>query len=252
MSKIRPFHWLDLVRLGRDHDGGYVVPAEIVSKTKVLLSLGYGNDFSFEKDYLNLCTKSKVILIDENASLVFLIKDFAQNCLKRLTFNGGHPRTAVKNLFKFLTLKCTINIKYQRKRVSSDCTTKNQVALSYLLNQLDTFDTVLKMDIEGSEYECLLEAKDLSNLSCLIIEFHDLPNKLNVFDEVLNKLDINFILVNCHINNFGKIINGIPEVIELTFSNRRFNSSNLQLVNAIPSILDQRNSVRFPEVHYTF
>ncbi len=252
MSKVRPFHWQDLIRLGRAHDGGYVVPAEIVRKTKVLMSLGYGNDYSFEKDYLQFCPKSKVILIDENASLFFYLCDLALSCLKRLTFNGGHPRAATRNLFMFFGLKRMGNIKLRRNRVASSLTTKSQVTLSLLLDGFDTSEIVLKMDIEGSEYECLLETKKLADLSCLIVEFHNIPNSQDVFDAVLRKIEIDFILVNTHINNFGKIINGVPEVIELTFVNKRFMLSNLPLVSAIPSVLDQRNSVRFPEVHHTF
>jgi hypothetical protein len=252
MSKVRPLYWQDLIRLGRDHDGGYVVPAEIVKNTKVLMSLGYGNDYSFEKNYLSFCPKSKVILIDENASLIFYLCDLALSCLKRLTFSCGHPRVAAKNLIMFLRLKRVRNIQLRRNRVASSRTTKSEVTLSSLLDEFDTSNMVLKMDIEGSEYECLRETNKLANLSCLIIEFHNIDNQQNVFDEILSKIQIDFILVNAHINNFGKIINGVPEVIELTFANRRFMLSDLPLVKAIPHVFNQRNSVRFPEVHYTF
>jgi hypothetical protein len=252
MFKVRPFLWHDLIRLGRAHDGGYVVPAEIVRKTRILISLGYGNDYSFEKDFLWFSPQSKVILIDENAGALFYLCDLVSSCLKRLTFNGGHPRAATRNLFMFLGLKRTRDIQVRRNRVASSRTTKSQVTLSSLLNEFDSSELVLKIDIEGSEYECLLETKKLANLSCLIVEFHNIPNEQDVFDEVLSKIQIDFILVNTHINNFGKIINGVPEAIELSFVNRRFVLSNLPLVNVIPSVLDQRNSVRFPEVHYTF
>jgi hypothetical protein len=252
MLKVRPFHWQDLIRLGRDHDGGYVVPAEIIRKTKVLVSLGYGNDYSFEKDFLRFSPKSKAILIDENAGIIFYLCDLGSSCLKRLTFNGGHPRAAIRNLFMFLGLKRMRSIQVRRNRVASRRTTKSQVTLSSILNEFDTSEIVLKMDIEGSEYECLLETKKLAGLSCLIVEFHNIPDEQDVFDEVLSKIEIDFILVNTHINNFGNIINGVPEAIELSFVNRRFMVPNLPLVNAIPSVLDQRNSVRFPEVNYTF
>ena len=46
---LRPINWENLIRLGRDNDGGYVIPYEIIFKTNVLLSYGTNKDWSFEK-----------------------------------------------------------------------------------------------------------------------------------------------------------------------------------------------------------
>ena len=56
---LRPIQWDNLIRIGKDNDGGYVIPYEIISKTDVLLSYGVKNDWSFEKDfYKNLFQKT--------------------------------------------------------------------------------------------------------------------------------------------------------------------------------------------------
>jgi len=46
---LRPINWKNLIRVGKDNDGGYVIPYEIISKTDVLLSYGINKDWSFEK-----------------------------------------------------------------------------------------------------------------------------------------------------------------------------------------------------------
>ena len=43
----------DLVRLGLPRDGGYVVPAEAIASTRVLLSLGMKEDWSFELAFVS-------------------------------------------------------------------------------------------------------------------------------------------------------------------------------------------------------
>ena len=54
---LQPFYCPDLIRLGKDNDGGYLVNKLDVEKTKGLLSFGIGNDISFEEDFtkLNKC-----------------------------------------------------------------------------------------------------------------------------------------------------------------------------------------------------
>ena len=42
----------DLIRLGNNSDGGYVIRACDMNNTKILVSLGVSNDWSFERDFL--------------------------------------------------------------------------------------------------------------------------------------------------------------------------------------------------------
>ena len=35
---LRPIYWKNLVRIGNEYDGGYVIPDELLSKSDVLLS----------------------------------------------------------------------------------------------------------------------------------------------------------------------------------------------------------------------
>ena len=73
---------------------------------------------------------------------------------------------------------------------------------------------LLKIDIEGDEYESLdflLDYQD--NINCLAIEFHDIDSNLEKINNFITKFKLN--LIHTHINTFSKK----DEVaIELTFS----------------------------------
>jgi hypothetical protein len=51
---FQPFQCDDIIRLGKDHDGGYLVNYADVVKSKKLFSFGTGADISFEKDFTRL------------------------------------------------------------------------------------------------------------------------------------------------------------------------------------------------------
>lgn len=57
---LQPFRCDDLIRLGKDHDGGYLVNKQDIHKTQKLVSFGIGTDCSFEEDFtkLNDCAVS--------------------------------------------------------------------------------------------------------------------------------------------------------------------------------------------------
>ena len=57
MDEVRPMVGVLMLRLGRNFDGGYVVPQLALSECDVLISLGYGYDSSFEREFLKLNRK---------------------------------------------------------------------------------------------------------------------------------------------------------------------------------------------------
>ena len=52
-KNFRPEGLYDLIRLGSDNDGGYLVDPNSVQESKALLALGIGKNWSFEKDFLD-------------------------------------------------------------------------------------------------------------------------------------------------------------------------------------------------------
>ena len=49
---LKPIRTPNLVRLGRTHDGAYVVDSEIIKQCNILITFGLGFDWSFELDYM--------------------------------------------------------------------------------------------------------------------------------------------------------------------------------------------------------
>jgi len=100
------------------------------------------------------------------------------------------------------------------------------------------------MDIEAGEYPWLLniDENDLSKFKQIVIEFHCIyDDGLNVkyADKVkcLEKMKKTHYLVHAHANNCCARLNNIPEVIELTYVNKRelqspeFNTTPLPIPN---------------------
>jgi len=48
---LKPKKNFKLLRLGKNYDGGYLIDINSIKNTKTLLSLGIGDDWSFEEDF---------------------------------------------------------------------------------------------------------------------------------------------------------------------------------------------------------
>lgn len=99
--------------------------------------------------------------------------------------------------------------------------------LSFLM---DVYTNIfLKIDIEGGEYPWLLQIEDaqLSKFKQIVIEFHGITNdgyNCTYADKVkcLENLSRTHYIVHAHGNNNGPVVNNIPDVIELTYVNKKY------------------------------
>ena len=138
---------------------------------------------------------------------------------------------------------------------------KGSVTLEEVLLRLNpTEDSVLKMDIEGSEWEVLANTVSLESFKQIVIEFHGLQQliDLNNFIKMtyaLRKLHSTHAPVHLHANNYvpvaliGNCL--VPDVIEVTYLNR----SQYETVtfDSLPgSELDNPNSTFLPEIALSF
>ena len=53
----------DLIRIGKDNDGGYLVDKESFLKTEEIVSFGINDDWSFEEESLKLIKNVKLIAL---------------------------------------------------------------------------------------------------------------------------------------------------------------------------------------------
>lgn len=107
-------------------------------------------------------------------------------------------------------------------------------------NHIDRFSLqnkklLLKIDIEGNEYEIFEDKglyKWLQQATQIIIEFHDLKNRLHDLKEIVDRMGRDFVLAHIHVNNFADTFRIydftnkpgadiiVPDVIELLFVKR--------------------------------
>ena len=73
----------ELIRFGNDSDGGYVISKKSVENSKLLISFGLSNDWSFEEAYSNIIDR-KVYCYDLSVNNFFWIKNFIKSVLNIL------------------------------------------------------------------------------------------------------------------------------------------------------------------------
>lgn len=202
---LQPFRCNSLIRLGKDHDGGYLVNSLDLTQTRYLVSFGIGEDFSFERDFLET-TKCQCYSYDQTVES----RDLAE-----------------------------YNITHFQKNIGNQ---PHQQSIESALDGLD--DVFLKCDIESNEYEILNDIiKHCHMFTGMIVEFHDVTQQNN-FHFMANFIaKVQQKLVHTHINNYMyyKTPDGIlPDVLELTFTS----SANIQFDPdlALPNQLDMPNN----------
>lgn len=196
---LKPYNiFQEKIRIGgknpseQEHDGNYVLSKECIDKCSCLYTYGVGEDISAEIDFYKLSNK-ECYLYDH-------------------TINGDY----IKN----------IQLPFIFKKEGLGFTPQCNDFLTHY-NQNDTKgEVILKIDVEGAEYDYFnkVNLSELeSKVNCLLIEFHNLesPHNQSQLETILNNLSKYFVLNHIHANNYGKIVNGLPTVLELSFVNKR-------------------------------
>ena len=182
-------------RFGLNRDGGYVV-AKLDGGYDCYISAGVSDEESFSRDFINY--------YNMNGSDCF-------------AFDG------TINDYPY---RYTRNIQFIKKNINSYNDDHN-TNLSFLTSQYDNI--FLKMDIEGWEYPWLLQLDEtqMNKFKQIVIEFHGITNDdwgCNYNDKVkcLEKIAKTHYIVHAHGNNHSKVVNRIPDAIELTYVNKKY------------------------------
>lgn len=214
----------DLVRFGSDLDGGYLIPEDLEG-VDGCFSPGVSTTSDFELEMANRGIKCFMADYSVDApSLGHELFSFEKK------FLGSY------NDEIFMTLE---------NWVSRNLPNGNEM--------------ILQMDIEGYEYEVIMNTTSqmLKRFRIIVIEFHDLEQMLNKLGFVLiyqtfRKLLLDFEIVHIHPNNIMKAKRAIykeyeiPSVIEVTFL-RRDRITTMTTIKKFPHELDQLNSTAFDD-----
>lgn len=213
---------IPLIRIGKNNDSGYVIPDDFKG-IEVCISPGVERDSSFEKQ-LSLKYGIRSILLD------YSVDGPGEECedfvfYKKFLGYGDE---------RYITLE----------DLNSQCSAK--------------LEKILQMDIEGEEYEVLLDTslKTLNEFRILCIEFHELDKLIDrdyfrFIKAIFNKLDQLFYIVHIHPNNISKPITYkdliIPPTIEFTFIRKdRISKFELREFNEYPLDIDMDNCLNSP------
>ena len=74
---LRPIKGADLVRIGRDNDGGYLVDKRSIISSEFLLGFGIYDDWSFEKDFIKY-VDVPVVAFDALVGKKFFLKIYVK------------------------------------------------------------------------------------------------------------------------------------------------------------------------------
>ena len=236
----------DLIRLGRDNDGGYLISKKDIQHSDILISLGISSDWSYEKDFLSY-KKVPILAFDGTINS----KKFFKNIIKTI-FRFDNPKlciNAIRTYISYLTF-FRHSIKHFQKNVSSQTKEKSKyITMKEVFSLTDKNNVFLKIDIEGFEYRVLDSILENQNrLSGIAIEFHDFDLHQDKIERFIEKLLLP--LVHIHANNWGLILgeDSLPEVLEMTFSR----NAKQEEKYILPHPLDMPNNPLVEEIRLMF
>lgn len=227
---------LKLVRLGKDNDGGYVVPTIALEKSDVLMGYGIADDISFEQQYSQQYDRHSY------------------------GFDGGVANIRTGHSKCHFYSECLGNDSHLYKgQVSSRKFASYSEHLKKL--GLEKKKIFLKMDIEGAEFDVFDDIlRHQENISGFVLELHMNNNPVEV-KKLLSSIDKSFLLVHVHGNTCCKSekwtfiskysTRPIPSILELTYVNRDLITSYKVARNQKhPTELDQPNSTEESECKF--
>lgn len=218
ISSLHPMNpGIDLVRIGGDRDGGYLLPNDMEG-IRACFSPGVSKVADFE---LALAERGLTCYLADAS--VASAPESHPNILFEQKYIGAHEDAT------FTTLSSWVN-----------------------RHEASAIDMILQMDIEGFEYEVLFDSSAdlLRRFRIIVIEFHGLDRLIHrsTFDMIrlsFQKVLKDFVVVHLHPNNccgavdFGRF--EIPRVMEFTFLRKDRLRAGASPAKIFPHPLDRPN-----------
>ena len=262
---LRPIYWKNLVRIGNEYDGGYVIPDELLSKTDVLLSFGINKDWSFEKSFRRKNQGATIHCYDHTLNyfmlLIYTIKSIFLAPVYCVTFDRVRLKRCILGMFIIpdYYLFFSRNAKHFKNRIWNNNEDKNKT-IDNTFNQIpkpDRKNIFIKMDIEEAEY---LVFDDIINsvdfIRGMAVEFHAIGKNEEEFNKIIKVLLKDFHIVHIHGNNYSDLLvnQNFPSTIEITFINKNYCYSDGKISNVMYPIegLDKPNKISRPDYNLEF
>jgi hypothetical protein len=209
----------DLIRLGPNFDGGYVVNKTALNISDILYCYGVGHNYDFENDYSKMFEHKIVRMFDPTVDIK-LIRNNMHFLMEGLYGFGMNNTSFEKHL---------------------------------ILNGDENKNIFLKIDVEGSEYDFFefLNFDFLKNVTGLVIEFHELYDYKTRcrFKNIIFNLLKNYDITHLHGNNHTALLEFdggflFPSTPEITFIRKDLNNFSQYISRSYPiEGLDYPNNI---------
>jgi hypothetical protein len=245
-TSLRPSGCQDLIRLGRDNDGGYLVSRADVMATDCLIGLGVNDDWSFEQQFSRM-KRCSVICYDASVGAKVFLSRYLRASENEPP--SSDTRKRARTLISYLWFFRGRN-EHVRRFVARSAK-PDTVRFDHVVRRMAGRRTFLKIDIEGAEYGLLDDIVAIApQLTGLAIEFHQSHRRLLRIQRFVDQVGLQ--LVHVHVNNCGRVAeNGVPGTIELTFSSLTPGDGTASEVT-LPHPLDQPNRQSKPDIALRF
>ena len=252
LSFLKPRRVGDLIRCGRNGDGGYVFPLFILDQVDAIVSFGLGTDFSFETcvhyKKPGLTVHAYDNSVDSKVLLSWCLVGLVKLIIGHSSIEEFKARIFVykqyQNLFKQ-------NNTHFHERVFNRIDRSEDVTIDTVMARLPNSSCLMvKIDIEGTEYRIIPHMKDyFDKIALLIIEFHDTSILRHLFEKCVKGIQESFEIVHLHANNCSGVApDGLPDILEITFLHKRFSITH-ELQNSLPlKGLDFPNDPMKPDI----
>jgi hypothetical protein len=210
-------------RVGNAHDGGYILLDDL-GRVNIVYSLGVGREVAFD------------LQMAERGCEVFMYDHTVE----------GPP--ICHERFRFAKVEIAKDDKGNKSRLSSIVQTNNHLNEMHML---------LKMDIEGAEWELLPDVplSIYEKFVQIAMEVHSLDRLVEGaflvnFKNIFSRLRLTHFPIHIHGNNWAPLVHvhgvAIPQVLELTFA-RRTDFSFQTSHELYPTKLDAPNKADTPD-----
>lgn len=216
---------LDMMRIGPPRDGGYVLPVESLLQAEALVSIGISTDWAFESEFSSLCPRAAISMFDRSSGFT----GFITSAVRHLVDGPGSARKRIVKAWRYVKYAVSFVIhqwrygfRFKRKWVM--CTVadrRREVSISEVLTAIpQSTKVILKIDVEGAEYELLDELriwlKNGGRCVTLLIELHDFGAHRQDVARFLHDVQEYLAVAHLHVNNYGPVSFGIPSVVEIS------------------------------------
>jgi hypothetical protein len=211
---LQPVQLNDLIRVGNESDGGYLLPNTYLTRIDRLLSLGLGENWTFETELSLLNKNLKIEVYDHTVSIkYFLIKSI--NGIAKFILRKGSFRDLISRFNRLVSYLSFWILNRENQHTKIRISKESFASIISNLNQDNKVG--IKIDIEGSEWEILdLLASNQISFEFIILEVHNFDDHADELQHFHSQIEKNFTLIHLHANNFDGVgTNHFPRVFEI-------------------------------------